>query len=57
MMKKQRVCTPTCRMPSKPAKQANSLISLQQATSRALRGRTKMLAKPDVAEVVPSRTK
>ena len=40
-----------------PAKQASPFISLQHATSLALRGRTRMLAKPFVADVVPNRTK
>lgn len=48
---------PTWKMPSRAEKHANPLISLQQATSCALLGRTKILAKDAVPEVVPSRTK
>jgi hypothetical protein len=57
MMKKEAHCTATWRIPSKPAKQASPLISLQQAASRVLRGRTRILAKAEVPDVVPSRIK
>ena len=50
-------CTPTCATPSRPAKYANPPISLQQARSARLVGRTSMLAKAHVPDVVPRRTK
>jgi hypothetical protein len=50
-------CTPTCAMPSSPAKQAKPLISLQHAMSARLLGNTRMFANWHVPEVVPSRTK
>ena len=49
--------TPSCAMPSRPAMQWNVSSSLQQATSWRDCGRRSMLAKPEVADVVPSRTK
>lgn len=49
--------TPTCKMPKRPAKQAKPLIALQQAISRALFGRTRMFANPNVPDVVPSSIK
>ena|SRR2546423_12651836 len=57
MIAKQDHCTPTCAIPSIPAKHANPLISLQQARSARLFGSTSMFAKAHVPEVVPSRTK
>lgn len=50
-------CTPTWATPSRPAKQANPLTSLQQSRSALLVGRTRMFAKAQVPDVVPSRTK
>ncbi len=50
-------CTPTCAIPNRPAKQSNPLISLQHATSARLVGRTRMLAKAQVPDMVPKRTK
>jgi hypothetical protein len=57
MIAKQDHCTPTCAMPSIPAKHANPLISLQHARSARLVGRTSMFAKAHVPDVVPSRMK
>lgn len=57
MTVKQDHCTPTWAMPSSPAKQANPLISLQQAMSSRLRGSTNILANWHVPDVVPKRTK
>src|SRR2546421_2350915 len=57
MIAKQDHCTPTCAMPSIPAKHANPLISLQHARSARLVGRTSMFAKAHVPDVVPRRTK
>ena len=49
--------TPTCAIPSRPAKHSNPLISLQQARSARLVGSARMLANAQVPDVVPSRTK
>ncbi len=49
--------TPTCAMPSRPAKQANPLMSLQHAMSARLLGSTRMFANWHVPDVVPRRTK
>lgn len=57
MKVKQIHCTPSCAIPSSPATQCNVSSSLQQATSCLDCGSSKMLAKADVAEVVPSRIK
>lgn len=54
---KQNHCTPTCAIPSNPAAHSNALTVLQQATSARDAGWTRMFAKADVLEVVPSRTK
>ena len=50
-------CTPSCAMPRRPATQCNVSSSLQQATSCRDWGRSRMFAKADVADVVPSRMK
>lgn len=50
-------CVPTCAMPNSPAAHSKVLTSLQQATSARDVGRTSILAKVAVADVVPSRTK
>jgi hypothetical protein len=57
MMKKQRHCVPTWKMPRSPAKQARPLTSLQQVTSCKLCCCDTTFAKADEPEVVPSRTK
>lgn len=57
MEKKQSHCMPTWSTPSSPAKQASPLISEQQATSCAVLGKTRILAKAEVPDVVPRRTK
>jgi hypothetical protein len=57
MEKKQSHCVPTWRTPSSPAKHARPLISWQQATSWAVDGNTRMLAKAEVPDVTPSSTK
>lgn len=54
---KQIHCTPSCAMPRSPATQWNVSSSLQHATSCRDWGRSRMLAKADVADVVPSRMK
>ena len=54
---KQIHCAPTCAIPNRPAAHSNALTALQQATSARDAGRTKMVAKVHVPEVVPSRIK
>ncbi len=54
---KQPHCTPTCAIPSSPAKHSNPLTSLQQAISARLAGSARIFAKAQVPDVVPSRTK
>lgn len=44
-------------MPSRVAKQEIPLIFLQHETSREVFGRVKILAKDDVPDVAPNRTK
>jgi hypothetical protein len=55
--KKHSHCMPICSIPSRPAKHANPLISLQQATSCAVDGKTRILVKADVPDVTPNRIK
>ena len=56
MVKKQSHCTPSCTTPSRPAKQANPLISRQHETSTAVLGKQRMLTNAEVPDVVPNRT-
>lgn len=56
MMQKQDHCMPTWAIPSRPAKHGKPSIWWQQAMSSRLVGRTRMLVKAQVPEVVPSRT-
>lgn len=55
--KKHDHCTPTCAMPSIPAKHSNVLTIPQHATSARDAGRTSILAKAHVPDIVPSRMK
>lgn len=55
--KKHSHCMLICNIPSRPAKQAMPLISLQHATSWAVVGKTRIFAKAEVPEVTPRRTK
>lgn len=57
MEKKHSHCMPIWNTPSRLAKQAGPLICEQQATSWAVLGKTRILAKADVPEVVPKRMK
>ena len=57
MTMKQLHCTPTCAIPNTPATHSKPLSSPQQARSRRLAGRVKMLAKAQVPDVVPRSTK
>lgn len=57
MTVKQAHCTPTCAIPSNPAKHSNPFTSLQHPISARLDGSARMLAKAQVPEVVPRRTK
>jgi len=57
IMKKESHCMPIWNTPSNPAKHANPLISWQQETSAAVLGKTRILAKAEVPDVVPKRTK
>ena len=54
---KQLHCTPICAIPNTPAKHSKPFNSRQQAKSRRLAGRFKILAKAHVPDVVPRRTK
>ena len=49
--------SPTCSIPSRLAKHAKPLISLQHARSARLAGKTRMLANAHVPAVVPRRRK
>lgn len=55
--KKASHCMAIWNTPSSPAKQANPLISRQQATSCAVDGNTRILAKAEVPDVTPRRIK
>lgn len=57
MEKKQSHCMATWNTPNNPAKHAIPLISWQQATSCAVDGNTRILAKADVPDVTPRRMK
>ena len=57
MMVKQDHCTPTCAIPNNPAKHSNPVTSLQHDRSARLAGSTSILAKAEVPDVVPRRTK
>jgi len=57
MKKKQAHWTPICTMPSRAAAQGKVPMWRQQAMSRVLWGRVRMLAMLAVPETVPSRTK
>lgn len=57
MTVKQNHCTPTCAMPRSPAAHSNAPTVLQHATSAREAGRTRILAKAHVPEVVPRRMK
>lgn len=54
---KQNHCTPTWAMPRSPAAHSNVLTVLQHCTSARDAGRTSILAKAHVPEVVPRRMK
>ena len=53
MTAKQNHCIPTCAIPRSPAAHSNALICRQHATSARDAGRTSILAKALVPEVVP----
>lgn len=55
--KKQDHCTPTCAIPSMPAKHSNVLTWPQHATSAREAGNTSIFAKAHVPEIVPNRMK
>lgn len=57
MTEKQNHCTPTCAIPSKPAKHSKELMVLQHATSALDIGNTSILAKALVPDIVPKRIK
>lgn len=57
MTMKQLHCTPICAIPNTPATHSKPLNSWQHARSRRLVGRVKILAKAQVPDVVPRRTK
>lgn len=57
MTEKQNHWTPSWAMPNIPAAHSKLLTTLQHATSAREAGRTSMLAKEHVPEVVPRRMK
>jgi hypothetical protein len=57
MTLKQVHCRPIWSTPRSAAKQPNGLMSVQQAQSARLAGRTRMLATAALQDVVPSSTK
>jgi hypothetical protein len=57
MAAKQDHWTPTCAIPSKPAKHSNELTVLQHATSALDAGKTSIFANAHVPDIVPKRMK